>query len=373
MAKAPHFKSYTKRQLWFYAKRALLVLLSWTLIAVVLFYFEYYTLLSYNALTTEYDFEQAFMANLIMAISAGLIGGIVTVNLMERWLRKYAFWKALVLITITYVIAALLVSSIAGLYYYSEELGLPLSHPDVLAEFNGFFREWIFIKNFFIWLVIVIATLIVFMINDKYGPGVFPDYLMGRYFHPKNERRIFMFADIKDATTIAEELGEEKYFNFLKDFFRDIAPAIVQTRGEVYQYVGDEVVISWKMKNGLKKGNTLQCYYSMRKIITYKTPRYIRKYGVAPTFKVGIHFGPVMVGEVGQIKREIVFSGDVLNTAARIAASCNDLGVEILASKSFANIAVELPTRVKAYDMGEETLKGKAEDVALVTYKKLKS
>lgn len=371
MAKAPRFKSYTKRQLWFYTRRALWVLFSWTLIAVVLFYFEYYTLVSEKALTSAYDFKQAFMANLIMAVSAGLIGGIVTVNLMERWLRKYAFWKALILITLTYTIAALLVSSIAGLYYYSEQLGLPLTHPDVLVEFDGFFKEWIFIKNFIIWLFIVIATLIVFMINDKYGPGVFPDYLMGRYFHPKNERRIFMFADIKDATTIAENLGEEKYFNFLKDFFRDIAPAIVQTRGEVYQYVGDEVVISWKMKNGLKKGNTLQCYFSMRKIIKFKAPRYIRKYGVAPTFKVGIHSGPIMVGEVGQIKREIVFSGDVLNTAARIAGACNDLGVEILASKSFADIAIELPKKVTVHDMGEETLKGKAEDMALVTYKKL--
>jgi adenylate cyclase len=79
-----------------------------------------------------------------------------------------------------------------------------------------------------------------------------------------------------------------------------------------------------------------------------------------------------MVGEVGQIKREIVFSGDVLNTAARIANSCNDLGVEILASKQFADIATELPKGVKVYDMGEEYLKGKAEDMALVTYKKLK-
>jgi adenylate cyclase len=372
MSKAPRFKSYTTRQLWFYAKRALWVLFSWTLIAMILFYFEYFTLLSYDALTSAYDFKQAFMSNLIMAVSAGLIGGVVTVNLMERWLRKYAFWKALIFITTTYIVAALLVSSIAGLYYYSEQLGIPWYHPEVKEEFKGFFREWVFIKNFFIWLVIVITTLIVFMINDKYGPGVFPDYLMGRYFHPKNEKRIFMFADIKDATTIAENLGEEKYFNFLKDFFRDIAPAIVQTRGEVYQYVGDEVVISWKMKNGLKKGNVLQCYYSMRKIIAYKAPRYKRKYGVAPTFKVGIHYGPIMVGEVGQIKREIVFSGDVLNTAARITNSCNDLGVEILASKQFADIATELPKGVKVYDMGEEYLKGKAEDMALVTYKKLK-
>lgn len=107
-------------------------------------------------------------------------------------------------------------------------------------------------------------TLIILMVNDKYGPGVFKDFLLGRYFHPKKEERIFMFIDIRSATTIAEGIGEEKYFNFLKDFFRDITPAIIYTRGEIYQYVGDEMVVSWKLKNGLYKVNVLRCYFEMK-------------------------------------------------------------------------------------------------------------
>ncbi len=208
------------------------------------------------------------------------------------------------------------------------------------------------------------------MVNDKYGPGVFPDYLIGRYFRPKHERRIFMFADIKNATGIAESLGEEKYFNFLKDFFRHIAPAIVQTRGEVYQYVGDEVVVSWKMKWGLKHGNAIQCFYSMKKIIKYKAPKYLKKYGVVPEFKVGLHYGTVMVGEIGQIKRDIAFSGDVLNTTSRIQAMCNELDVEILASKQFADIAYRLPKGVTKKELGKEKLRGKTEEIEMVTYVK---
>jgi adenylate cyclase len=220
-------------------------------------------------------------------------------------------------------------------------------------------------------LVIVVVTLIIFMVNDKFGPGVFPDYLMGRYFMPKHERRIFMFADIKNATHIAEELGEERYFNFLKDFFRDIAPAIVQTRGEVYQYVGDEIVVSWKMRQGLKQANAIQCFYSMKKIIKYKSYRYLDKYQVVPEFKVGYHHGDVMVGELGQIKRDIVFSGDVLNTASRIQTLCNEFEVEILASKEFADINTTLPKNVVQKELGEEKLKGKAEEIELVTFQKV--
>jgi len=371
MALKPNFERYTTRQLWFYARRAFWILVAWVIISNVMFFYEFITLKSNGVLSSSYDFYSAVMANLIVAISAGLIGGIVTVNLMERWLRRVVFWKALLYLIIAYTVTAFLVGAIGALYITSEDLGVPFYTSEVLQQTVSFFGTWLFIKNYIIWLFIVLVTLIVLMVNDKYGPGVFPDYLIGRYFRPKHERRIFMFADIKNATGIAENLGEEKYFNFLKDFFRHIAPAIVQTRGEVYQYVGDEVVVSWKMKWGLKRGNTIQCYYNMKKIIKYKAPKYLKKYGVVPEFKVGLHYGTVMVGEIGQIKRDIAFSGDVLNTTSRIQAMCKELDVEILASKPFADIAYKLPKGVTKKEMGKEKLRGKSEEIALVTYEKL--
>ncbi len=368
MALKPNFEGYNSRKLWFYTRRAFGILVAWVIISNIMFFYEFITLKSNGVLSSSYDFYSAVVANLIVAVSAGIIGGVVTVNLMERWLRQLVFWRALVYLIIAYSVMALLVGSIGALYINSEELGLPFYDSEVLSGVGPFFTTWLFIKNYIIWLFIVLITLIVLMVNDKYGPGVFPDYLLGRYFRPKHERRIFMFADIKNATGIAEQLGEEKYFNFLKDFFRHIAPAIVQTQGEVYQYVGDEVVVSWKMKAGLRRGNAIQCFYSMKKIIKYKAPKYLIKYGVVPEFKVGYHFGTVMVGEIGQIKRDIAFSGDVLNTTSRIQAMCNELGVEILASKEFANIAYKLPKGVEKKEMGKEKLRGKSEKIELVTY-----
>lgn len=370
MPKKLRFKRYTQRQIWFYTRRALWILFSWVLVSNVLFFYEFFTLQSYDVLTSNYDFTQAFIANQIVGVSAGIIGGVLTINLMERWVRKHAFWKALVYITIAYTVTAVIISALGAFYFYSIELNENFYSAAVIHEVQLFFTEWIFLKNFIVWLIIVLVTLIIFMVNDKYGPGVFPDYLMGRYFMPKHERRIFMFADIKNATHIAEKLGEEKYFNFLKDFFRDIAPAIVQTRGEVYQYVGDEIVVSWKMKHGLKQANAIQCFYSMKKIIKYKSNRYLKKYNLIPEFKVGYHHGNVMVGEIGQIKREIVFSGDVLNTASRIQTLCNEFEVEILASKEFADLNTKLPKNVVKANLGEEKLKGKASEMKLVTFQK---
>lgn len=359
---------FTNKRFWFYARRALWILVAWVLIANVIFFYDFITLSSAGALDSNYDLKSEFLANMVVAVSAGIIGGLVTVNLMEYWLRKYAFWKALLLIVVIYVVTSILISGLGAAYSASMEFELPIWNHEVIEEAGFIYGRWLFWKNFVIWLFIVLVTLIILMINDKFGPGVFPDYLRGRYFLPKRERRIFMFADIKNATGIAEALGEAKYFNFLKDFFKDIGPAVVASRGEIYQYVGDEVVITWKTSTGIKNGNALGCYFHMKELIARKTERYQQRYGQIPEFKVGFHCGAVMVGELGQIKRDIAFSGDVLNTAARIQAKCNELDVAILSSAHFAEVAYQLPEGIRSKPLGMHPLKGKAEAVALVTF-----
>ncbi|MDC8003544.1 adenylate/guanylate cyclase domain-containing protein [Aureisphaera galaxeae] len=360
---------FSNRRVRFYANRAFWILIAWVLIANLIFFYDFISLSNAGALSSDYDFTSAFFANLVVAISAGVIGGLLTVNLMEYWLRKYAFWKALVLIVFIYCATSIVISLIGAAYLASVDFQLPMWNEEVIEEAGFIFGDWRFLKNFIIWLFIVLCTLIVLMINDKYGPGVFRDYLLGRYFQPKRERRIFMFADIKNATGIAETLGEEKYFHLLKDFFKDIGPAIVRTRGEIYQYVGDEVVITWKMKQGLKDANALSCFYIMQSLIAKKADRYMKKYNVVPEFKVGYHFGSVMVGELGQIKRDIAFSGDVLNTAARIQAKCNELGVSILSSEDFSNVLPSLPEGIVREPLGKQKLKGKASEIGLVTFR----
>lgn len=362
---------FTKAQFWFYTRRALWVTFAWVLISNTLFYFEYLTLIENNALTSDFDFTLSSRAYALVSIIAGLIGGTVTLNLMEWLLRRYAFWKALVLIALIYGAVAVSISFVGSQYYFSDYTGADALSDEVTFASRNFFKSWMFIKNVIIWLFIVLGTLIVLMINDKFGPGVFPDYLKGKYFMPKREERIFMFADIRDATTIAENIGEEQYFSFLKDFFAHIAPAIQTTYGEVYQYVGDEVVLTWKIRKGLKNGNTLQCYYKMQKAVQRHSAYYLKTYGYVPEFKAGIHCGYVVVGELGTIKRDIAFSGDVLNTTARIQAQCNAKGVQVLLSEKFALKNYDLPANTKLIPLGTEQLKGKKEEVTLMTIERI--
>ena len=127
-----------------------------------------------------------------------------------------------------------------------------------------------------------------------------------------------MFLDLDASSALAETLGDLKYHQFLNEFYYDIADEIVDAYGEIYQYVGDEVVITWKMKRGLESGNCLRPYFQILGKIEKVKQKYIDKFGAYPRFKAAVHCGQVIAAQIGDIKSEIVFHGDVVNTTSRI-------------------------------------------------------
>lgn len=105
---------------------------------------------------------------------------------------------------------------------------------------------------------------------------------------------------------------------FLDHTFRLLNLSVVDYRGEVLNYVGDRVIVNM--------ARTERCYRLppaallhglMRDELTLASSQLEREFGAAPRIRGSLHFGPVIVGEIGDIKRAIVFNGDVMNTAAR--------------------------------------------------------
>ena len=274
---------------------------------------------------------------------------------------------ALIHIWWTFTLVFLVVSIVTGFYVYSHTLELPVYHPKVLQEMREEFFSFGQLEPYFTWMVIVAMTLIALQINDKYGPGVFRSFLLGKYYHPKREERIFMFLDLRSSTTIAEKLGEEKYFNFLKEIYEAITPSIIYSKGEIYQYVGDEIVISWKTHKGIQNSNCINCFFEVQKILNQQKDHFLRKYKVVPEFKAGLHGGFVMTGEIGVIKKDIAFSGDVLNTTSRIQSKCNDLGVNILFSNKLKELLKFGKDLGDPREMGHIKLRGKGEEMILYT------
>jgi adenylate cyclase len=206
-------------------------------------------------------------------------------------------------------------------------------------------------------------SIILLEVIDKYGPGGFTSMIMGKYNKPKIENRIFIFLDINESTTIAERLGHERYFGFLKDFFADITEPILMNGGEIYQYVGDEIVLSWKNSSANKR----RCLSFIKQAVhtlQSKENQYRNKYGCYPTFKTGIHAGEVTAGYIGIIKKDLVYSGDTLNTAARIRSKCHELNHSFVFSGAFLE-GFSIPQTFSATEIGAIKLKGREEEAKL--------
>jgi adenylate cyclase len=209
------------------------------------------------------------------------------------------------------------------------------------APFWVKFREDVFslrvLRLLFTWFFIIVMTIFFLNVNEKYGAGVLRGLLLGKYHRPGQEERVFMFLDLKGSTAIAEEIGDEKYFAMLRYFYGVANEAIINTHGEIYQYVGDEIVISWNKSEGIRNANCLRCFTAIQQTVKKHSSIFMGKFGVVPGFKAGIHAGIVTTGEIGTIKKDIVYSGDVLNTTARIVALCNQYKEELIISGMMYN------------------------------------
>lgn len=216
------------------------------------------------------------------------------------------------------------------------------------------------------WAGILPALLIAFgistfiAISKKLGPGVIVRWITGKYHTPRAEERVFMFLDIRDSTTLAEELGDLRFSALVRDFMADLSEPVIRTRAEVSHYIGDEAVLVWLPERAFQKDACVRLFTLMRERLAKRAPHYMDQYGIVPGFKAGIHRGTSIVTEVGEIKSEIVYHGDTLNTTARIQGLCNELGYELLVSEAVAERLTE-----KGVPVGQHSLKGKAEPVML--------
>ncbi len=324
-----------------------------------------YSVIQFFTLPSDYRVP-IWVAMLSFGLPMGLGMPLMHIHLLER-MRHRSFLVTILRQTVLYflVIAICLGTSICLVISYK-----------ILGEHNGTIAEvWEAIKRVFLdpWFLLslpvgvlmVVPIRFLFALSQKLGPGVLRKWLLGHYHEPREEERIFLFLDMKDSTTLAEKLGNLKFSALVRDFFQDLTLPVLQTKAEVSHYIGDEAVLTWTMPAGLANANCVRIFFEFEKSITRREPYYFEKYGLIPGFKAGAHCGKVIATEVGEVKSEIVFHGDVLNTAARIQGLCNELGERLLVSSELAS-QLPMSPEMNRREIGKVDLKGKAEDVGIV-------
>lgn len=320
----------------------------------------------YPSTGNPYDFESFVFIFLCLVTGTGLLIGTFEILYLSRRFVQQSLVKKIIYKTAIYLALIIFFLLISSAISNALELQTSLFNQHVLRN------VWVFVTTFaFLSAVIYIATIIIVTlfyseVSINLGQEVLHNFITGKYHTPIQEERIFMFLDMKSSTTIAEKLGHVKYFEMLGQYYTDLSNPILNHLGEIYQYVGDEVIVSWKLQNGLPNNNCLQCFFAMKDILNKESDKYHKKFGISPTFKAGLHYGTVTTGEIGVIKKDIIFTGDVLNTTARIQGLCNELEVSLIVSGPLLE-KLDYKAQYRVKELGEKELKGRDEKIELFT------
>jgi len=344
----------------------LIVAVSWTVIDSLFYIFR----LTEQPLPSKYSLFQKHTAQTILlretnVFFLAMVVAYFLVFFMKNFFRITSLWVNIFLKAVILIVAALIINFFIH-FTYATLIAKHEAYYAVLSFYRNTFETPWLIQKIPEWIILFVLTQLIIEINEKYSPGVFVDIMLGKYVQPKDEKRIIMFIDLKDSTAIAEKLGHKDYFKFIRDFIYYISIGLMEYGERIYQYVGDVIVVSWPDS----RRNAKKCIYALieaRKSINKNLNVFTSNYGLVPEFKAGIHVGEVTIGEIGIIKKDLVMSGDTMNTTARIRTACNELNQKFIVSKDFLD-QINL-SNWQAESLGPIELKGKNDSLELFALK----
>lgn len=310
-------------------KELIIIILLWIISVRVMIYFYFASqdpFMEPKALSLiTRDITNGVLAGFIM----GLLTGVFELFVFPKRIKNKALSHLIAVKTLVYLIA-ITIATIIAVYVY-ECIYKDQSFNEYLLLLQHHIQSRTYISIFAFGLLISIEVILITFTRNKIGSGIFFPLIIGKYYTPRLEDRIFIFIDLKSSVKIAEKLEPTQYSRMLQDCFKDLEDLIIRYKGQVYQFVGDECVITWKIKKKTDFNNPIRLFYAYKEILESKESCYEDKYGVLPTFKGAIHSGIVSAAEVGgNIKSEIAFHGDVLNTTARVIELCKKFNEDLL-------------------------------------------
>jgi len=318
-----------------------------------------------SAAHTPLFFRFGWVATLIMFLLSGIVFGTTFffLGLISSRIRLRSFFVQLFVQTVLVCLNIAVSISIVGVVGAAVLSGTSLFDAVLYRNLLGMIEPNFAVGAILLGLLFAFGVNSIGAISRKLGPGVLWNWMTGKYYSPREEELIVMFLDMKDSTTIAESLGTLRFSSLVRDFFADLTGPLQKTGARVSHYIGDEAVIYWFPKVALKKAACLELVPLFEGVLTLRSNHYVEKYGFVPEFKAGAHIGPVVATEVGEVKSEVVFHGDTLNTAARIQGLCGEEGHGFLVSGELANRLES--TGYALTFLGNRLVKGRVKEIEL--------
>lgn len=294
------------------------------------------------------DYYRGFRTGFFIGFVSTAIEFFYVRAVRRSWIRRVAFLPGLVvrILVLTLIVRVGLVGNGLLTYYL---LGEPLV---VDGDLGAQIRDTLLSMGF------VVLFVILSQLSSIIGFKRFVNLVVGRYFRPISENRVFLFIDLVGSSRLARRLGNVRFHEYLSEFFYHADRAIVRTGGEVVSYVGDAVIVTWPLGDDKRRNaRCLEALKVMRAEMRRQMELFETEFGVRPQFRAALHGGPVVVGECGDSRRQVTFLGDVVNMTARIEDVAKREGIQVLASQELME-RIEVPPGLSVETFGAVELEG---------------
>jgi adenylate cyclase len=175
-----------------------------------------------------------------------------------------------------------------------------------------------------------------------------------------------LFSDIRGFTPFVEKHLAYDVVHILNRYFHQMGEAVLRHGGYIDKYIGDGLMALF----GQDGGEPVQaCEEAVRAALEMiaELPHlnaYLgRQFGTSLEIGVGVHFGEVILAEMGHPRRmQLTAIGDTVNVASRIEAATKQFGVHLLVSEALVR---RLPGQLALGQQHWTALKGKREEQLL--------
>jgi adenylate cyclase len=190
---------------------------------------------------------------------------------------------------------------------------------------------------------------------------------------PRRLDAAVLFADIVGFTTMSAREEPEAVIEILRQFHRRTAGAIFTHAGTLDKFIGDEVLatVGTPRPGPTDATNSLRCAAALlASVDEWNAARALA--GAPPiAIGIGIHFGPVVLGDIGSAQRlEFAVVGDTVNVASRLERLTRECDCVAIVSADAIAAARREGARVEEIlpdlrESPDRTVRGREQPVAL--------
>lgn len=174
-----------------------------------------------------------------------------------------------------------------------------------------------------------------------------------------------MFCDLRDFTTITENLPPSEVVEFLSQYHTHMVEVIFRFGGTIDKFIGDAIMVTFGTPDPSEDDaeRSVRAALAMNDALAELNVERERRNLAEIRHGIGIHFGPVIAGNIGtEARLEYTVIGDTVNVASRIQDACKSVGKALLISEA---VKKRLPPEIDVRALPEQRVKGRQAPVQI--------